>query len=146
MSIDIYHSTLTALANLLADITDLPTATFLVANERLSLLTVSKVRNDFDQLDFQNLSLKGGEFDEYMTGNGKIFSLPNTKSINSELMKCVELLGFEKAAILPIQNGSRVHGLVVVGSHEGQLNEEDITPLLHLNQLVSTIFRQAAMI
>jgi GAF domain-containing protein len=146
MSTDILISTLTTLAKTLAGITDLPTATFLVDHEAFTLLAVSKVRDHPYQSSFQKISVKGAELDEFFASSGKIFSLQSFKLTDSELMQFASSAGFKKVAFLPIQNGSLMQGLVLVGSYNEQLNEEALGPFIHLTQLASTAFSQSAMI
>ena len=147
MSTDILISTLTTLAKALAGITALPSATFVIKNETLSLLAISNLGNELDQAELpKQITFKANQIEDVLSGSENIFTIVTRTTTNSELIEFASLLGFEKAAILPVRNETEIYGLVLVGSYNGQLNEESLQPLINLNQLVSTIFNQAAII
>jgi len=147
MLTDILISTLTTLAKVLAGITALPSATFVVKNETLTLLAVSNLGNDFNKAELpKQIIVKANQIDEVLSGSEKIFNIVERTTTNSALIEYASLLGFEKAAVLPVRNETHIYGLVLVGSQNGQLNEESLQPLINLNQLASTIFNQAAII
>lgn len=146
MSTDIFISTLTTLAKALAGITTFPCATFAVQNEKLSLLALSNFRNDLEQTKVpKQVSLNAVQIDEILTVSRKIFTI-GKDTTNSGVFEFASNLGFEKVALLPVKNEVYLHGLVLVGSQDGHLNEESLQSLMNLTQLASTIFNQAEII
>lgn len=147
MSTDILASTLTTLVKALAGITNLPTVTFSVENETLSLATVLNLENKLGQAHLpEKITLSPAEFEEIFSGGEQIISIAEYTNTTSELVSLASLLEFEKAAFLPLQNGVYLQGLVLIGDRNGKLEVEDLQPVLNLNQLACTIFSQAAII
>jgi GAF domain-containing protein len=146
MSTDILKSTLTTLAEALAGLTSLPTATFIVEKETLTLLAASNLGKDFGQAELpRHILVNGDQLDKISSSSEKIFNL-DKDTTNSKLIQLASLPGFEKAVFLPVRNGTHMQGLVLVGSHNGRLNDDLIQPLTKLSQLASTIFSQTAII
>jgi GAF domain-containing protein len=143
---DIYISTLTTLAKALTGITPFPCATFAVQNEKLTLLALSNFTNDLEQTEVpKQVILNAIQLDGILIGRKKVFNITKNTT-GSRLFEIASTLGFEKIALLPVKNDLYMHGLVLVGSKDGQLNDGAIQPIMHLNQLASTIFNQAAII
>ncbi|HLA87035.1 MAG TPA: GAF domain-containing protein, partial [Anaerolineales bacterium] len=146
MSTDILKSTLTTLAETLTGITALPTAIFVVEKETLTLLAVSNLGKDLNQADLpKQILVKTDQLEEILSSSEKIISITKDTT-NSQLIDFASLLEFEKVAFLPIPDDTGMQGLVIVGSHDGLLNEESVQPMMNLNRLASTVVRQAAII
>ncbi len=76
-----------------------------------------------------------------------IFSVTNNTGTIPRFFNFAAQLGFDKIAFLPIVAHSQTHGMVVVGSYEGQsLSAEALNPLTSLIQLACKILEQAGTI
>ena len=137
-------STLEKLAKALEGM-PLPTATFLVENETLTLLAVAGGQFTLDKLSEQGIS-KTYQIDHFFTGE-KVINVSKETIINTELFKLITQLGFEQAAFLPVKNGNAIHGLVIVGGHtDGPLTDGSLQPYKSLNELATTIFNQVDLV
>ena len=157
MATDIYSSTLNTLAKALEG-TSFPTATFVVEDAALKLLAVSNLDKGFnqdklpkqiavkpDQLQEQLLAMPQSLF--WLNGDEKIFNVSSEATTIPELFDFASQLGFEKTAFLQVSSEAGLHGLVMVGSYEGQdLNQINLQPYVSLIQLAGTIFQQAAVV
>jgi GAF domain-containing protein len=146
MSIDINATTLEKLAKAVEGYR-FPTATFRVVDDGLKLLAISNLGNNAQQDDLQkkifvNLvqfqdKLEGDQTNHFWL-NGDEFELA------PELFDFASRLDFEKAFLLFVASDSSVHGLVMVGSYDGQeLTEEAIIPYVNSVNLACTILQQA---
>lgn len=143
MSTDIAISTLRNLSGILAGVTTLPSATFVVENGMLTLLAASNLETDPAEAGLsKKITLTANQLDEICTASKEVFTLEHIASNHSGLAELAALLKFENAAILPIKDEMTVRGLVFFGSYNGPLNEDHLQPLININQLVTTVLNQ----
>ncbi len=113
----------------------------------LTLQGVANLKSDLNQAALpQEIILKKDQRDVFLSASYTIFNIARSETTNSRLIEFASNLGFERAAFLPIQNELDLQGLILVGSYNGQLNEESLEPILNLCQLAATIFGQVATI
>lgn len=147
MPTDILINALTTLSEALEGITPLPTATFTAENGTLSLATVSNFESGLDLEKLPDrITLTSDEIEEVFLGCGTVICLSNHTNTIPGLISFASLLGLEKVVFYPLHDEDSLRGLVLVGDQNGTLQAEDLQPITKINQLVSTIFSQTAII
>ena len=154
MEADIYSSTLKILAEALEG-THLPTATFVVDDAALTLFAVSNLKEGKSQdklpkqiavkpelLQEKFLAMHQSLF--WLDGDEKIFHVSSEATTIPEVFDFASQLGFEKVSFLQATSKAGLHGLIMVGSYEGQtLNQKSLQPYTSLIRLTNTILQQA---
>ena len=147
MSKEIITSTLTTLTCGLESIS-YPTLTFVVENEIFKLFEASFPNKAINTTELPaQLEISPSQLKELFKRGKTIFSVTaNTETI-PRFFNFASQLGFDKIAFLPIVAQAQTHGMVVVGSYEGQsLTRDTLEPIKSLIQLAGTILEQAVII
>lgn len=148
MATEILTSTLNTLAKALAGITLLPSATFVVENEMLTLLAVSNLGNDLYQENLpEQVSVKADHLEKKLNGDGHIYSISRDTITIPILFDFASGFKFENVAFFKLSNATGIHGLVMIGDNgERSLTKESLQPFEDIIQLAKTILDQAETI
>ena len=154
MTINIYSSTLETLARALEGIL-FPSATFIVENAALKLLSVANLKNNIDQGELPTIiDVKPDQLQEnlrarpeslfWLNGDEKIFNVSSETKIIPELFDFASRLSLEKISFLQVSSEKGFHGLVMVGGYTDQtLTPKIVQDCANLVKLACAVFEQA---
>ena len=154
MTINIYSSTLETLARALEGIL-FPSATFIVENAALKLLSVANLKNNIDQGELPTIiDVKPDQLHEnlqarpeslfWLNGDEKIFNVSSETKIIPELFDFASRLSLEKISFLQVSSEKGFHGLVMVGGYTDQtLTPKIVQDCANLVKLACAVFEQA---
>jgi len=147
MPTDIVNSTFTSLTHGLESIS-YPTLTFIVDDEVFKLFEVSFPNKNVNTTELPaQLEITPSQLKELFKRSKSIFSVTDNTETIPRFFNFAAQLGFDKIAFLPIVAQSHTHGMVVVGSYEGQsLSTEMLKPITSLIQLACKILDQAGTV
>jgi GAF domain-containing protein len=136
------------LAKALGGITLLPTATFIVDNETVTLLSVSNLEHEVNQESFpKQITVKADHLERKLKGDGQIFSVPRETITIPNLFDIALRFKFENVAFFKLSNATGIHGLIMIGDkREQSLTRDSLQPYENIIQLAKTILEQAETI